>query len=74
MQEYFFGDYGKIGLVLGSGFVEKARFEGAIFSDFDYEEGSSDFENRTIYRLNNVVEMGDDMFINAINKLMNTKK
>lgn len=74
LQEYFFGDYGKIGLVLGSGFVEKARFEGAIFSDFDYEEGSSDFENRTIYRLNNVVEMDDDMFINAINKLMNTKK
>jgi 5-methylcytosine-specific restriction endonuclease McrBC GTP-binding regulatory subunit McrB len=74
LQEYFFGDYGKIGLVLGSSFVKKEEVENNIFSDFDYDNGSSDFENRTIYRLINANEMDDKTFNEAIKSLINSKK
>lgn len=37
LQEYFYGDYGKIGLVLGKGFVEMNPVEDNIFSSFEYE-------------------------------------
>ena len=37
LQEYFYGDYGKIGLVLGEGFVEMDQKEDSIFSSFQYE-------------------------------------
>lgn len=52
LQEYFFGDYGKIGLVLGEGFVRlKAWDKGKnqdSFAKFDYE---SDFEGRDVYEI-----------------------
>lgn len=39
LQEYFYNDYGKIGLVLGKGFVREkaitANNEKSIFADFD---------------------------------------
>ena len=52
LQEYFFGDYGKIGLVLGSGFVQKKDWDKKInsFADFDYES-STDFEERDVYEI-----------------------
>ena len=37
LQEYFYGDYGKIGLVLGKGFVEENSPNDNLFADFDYE-------------------------------------
>lgn len=40
LQEYFFGDYGKIGLVLGEGFVKIKREESnkrVSFAKFDYD-------------------------------------
>lgn len=52
LQEYFFGDYGKIGLVLGKGFVQRkeAVREQNTFADFDYED-SGDFETRPIFEI-----------------------
>jgi len=44
LQEYFFGDYGKIGLVLGKEFVEK--ISEPKFANFDY-----DIEDKDVYRL-----------------------
>jgi 5-methylcytosine-specific restriction protein B len=39
LQEYFFGDYGKIGLVLGSGFVQaKPIATSTGFADFEHED------------------------------------
>jgi 5-methylcytosine-specific restriction protein B len=39
LQEYFYNDYGKIGLVLGKGFVREkaitAKNDKSIFADFD---------------------------------------
>lgn len=49
LQEYFFGDYGKIGLVLGKGFV-KATEQPSVFADFDYE-GAHHFEEKLTYEI-----------------------
>ncbi|QXP59386.1 AAA family ATPase [Olleya sp. HaHaR_3_96] len=43
LQEYFYGDYGKIGLVLGKGFVEKIKNDKIDFAYFDYEN-ANDFK------------------------------
>ncbi|TDY64173.1 dynein-related subfamily AAA family protein [Algibacter lectus] len=40
LQEYFYGDYGKIGLVLGKGFVEKLKNDKVDFAKFDYENAN----------------------------------
>ncbi|GAL00788.1 hypothetical protein JCM19314_1825 [Nonlabens ulvanivorans] len=46
LQEYFYGDYGKIGLVLGKGFVEKKENKQISFADFKYNN-SEDFKTPT---------------------------
>ncbi len=53
LQEYFFGDYGKIGLVLGKGFVKQKEWdkETDSFADFDEYENSSDFEDRNVFEI-----------------------
>jgi hypothetical protein len=51
LQEYFFGDNGKIGLVLGSSFIEKVKddsFEFAAFADYDGTI-TDDLKRRSIY-------------------------
>jgi 5-methylcytosine-specific restriction endonuclease McrBC GTP-binding regulatory subunit McrB len=37
LEEYFYGDYGKIGLVLGSEFIKESS-QSTIFAKFDYED------------------------------------
>ena len=66
LQEYFFGDYGKIGLVLGSGFVKKGEIKDTIFTDFEYE--GRDGLIQTTYEL---IPFEDVEFEEAIHKLMN---
>lgn len=48
LQEYFFGDYGKIGLILGIGFVKEQYIEHNLFSEFPYE-GIASFQERKTY-------------------------
>ncbi|MDK2773092.1 MAG: AAA family ATPase, partial [Flavobacterium sp.] len=52
LQEYFFGDYGKIGLVLGKGFVKLKEYqkETTVFADFD-TDSATDFEERNVYEI-----------------------
>src|SRR5690606_31844674 len=50
LQEYFFGDYGKIGLVLGKGFVRLKQEGGNVFADFDYDY-VDDLESKPIYEI-----------------------
>ncbi|WP_051929360.1 AAA family ATPase [Flavobacterium sp. 83] len=39
LEEYFFGDFGKVGLVLGKGFIEKADVKDKVaFADFDHDD------------------------------------
>jgi len=76
LQEYFFGDFGKIGLVLGKGFVQKKGWnnESDSFAEFDYES-ASEFDDRPVYEIiyhrdNN---QDNDSIENAIKILMNRK-
>jgi 5-methylcytosine-specific restriction protein B len=70
LQEYFFGDYGKIGLVLGKGFFQETeKSTDNIFADFD-DYDASEFAERTIFRLKNVMAMKDDEFRAAISSLL----
>lgn len=71
LQEYFFGDYGKIGLVLGKDFVVKSDTK-AIFADFD-SELASELSERPSYTLKNALDMDDDKFIAATRNLMASK-
>ena len=50
LQEYFFGDFGKIGLVLGKGFVKMKIWDkkSDSFADFDYQS-SSEFDDREVF-------------------------
>lgn len=50
LQEYFFGDYGKIGLVLGKSFVIKKTEEKDLFADFEYDELES-LNEKVIYEI-----------------------
>ena len=52
LEEYFFGDYGKIGLVLGSSFVEKVNhdFDFANFEHYDADI-QSDLKEKAVFRI-----------------------
>jgi hypothetical protein len=70
VQEYFFGDYGKIGLVVGIGFFETVEnVQENLFAEFnDYD--SSEFAERTIYKIRDIAEMTEDNFKTALNDLL----
>ena len=70
LQEYFFGDYGKIGLVVGKGFFKPVEsVQENFFAEFnDYD--SSEFAERTIYKIRDIAEMTEDDFKTAINDLL----
>lgn len=76
LQEYFFGDFGKIGLVLGQGFVQKKEWNknSDSFAEFEYES-ASEFDDRPIYEIvdHRDNDQADDSFVIAIKTLMNTK-
>ena len=51
LQEYFYGDYGKIGLVLGRGFVASKMIEKpASYFDFPYD-GHEELASKAIYEI-----------------------
>jgi 5-methylcytosine-specific restriction protein B len=69
LQEYFYGDYGKIGLVLGNGFVELQKKKENLFANFKYER--KDELNNDFYKL----KLIDDDFsiISAVNDLLHSE-
>jgi len=77
LQEYFYGDFGKIGLVLGGGFVKKVTPDqkADLFAAFDYDD-INDFESKETYEIidyrdsNSIKESKVD-FKSAIKLLMN---
>lgn len=76
LQEYFFGDYGKIGLVLGSGFIEvKPEDESNeyFFAHFE-NENANDYTDKIIYQIVDYRKDEDASgFAMAIALLMNRK-
>lgn len=69
MQEYFYGDYGKIGLVLGKGFVKRRKNEGLKFSSFKYE-GKDEFVTPTFL----MKTIDESNIIEALKQLLETKE
>lgn len=75
LQEYFFGDFGKIGLVIGSKFfdIKDNQVEEDFFAPFeDYD--SSPLVERKVYHLKNIHDMSDEVFIDALNDLQRKNK
>lgn len=51
LQEYFFGDYSKLGLVLGKGFVHLKESDKGSDTFADFDDASNDFEGRNVYEI-----------------------
>lgn len=70
LQEYFYGNYAFIGLVMGDGFVkEDAEANNPSFANFD---GDNDFEPKTSYKLLTEKEWMDLDLEDTLVKLMNS--
>lgn len=70
LQEYFYGDYGKIGLTLGKYFVDRETENSKKeFADFEYEN-SDDFKTDT-YKLNKV---SSENILKALKNILNLDK
>ncbi len=72
LQEYFFGDFGKIGLVLGAGFVETDK-ENADFAVFEGYEDASELNERRIYRIKKETGFNEVEFKTALSLLLKEK-
>lgn len=71
LQEYFYGDPIKLGLVLGKGFLEESNGNvESIFADFD-SEAAYTYSEAPVYRVRNAAAMSDEEFMNAIRILLN---
>lgn len=66
LQEYFFGDYGKIGLILGTKFFEEETKNKTVQLKSFFDYGDDGFEERKIYRLKDLSRMNEEDFKTAI--------
>lgn len=58
LQEYFFHDYAKIGLVLGDAFVQSATINSGLFARFkDGDEIAGDYTGKIIYTLKDPMQI-----------------
>jgi 5-methylcytosine-specific restriction enzyme B len=60
LQEYFFGDWGKIGLVLGKEFVRR-KSDTIDLADFEHDERDA-LMSRPVYELTPISELTDQSF------------
>ncbi len=61
LEEYFYGDYGKIGLVLGGAFVYREEAVAQFARNFSYD---NDFmEEKTVYRFTSAEDWDEQAFI-----------
>ena len=66
LQEYFFDDYGKIGLILGRDFVIE-RTAATDFANFEHPYAATDSDRR-IYEIASIAELDEGAFIRIYNK------
>ena len=64
LEEYFFGDFGKIGLVLGESFIKNTNTDKKdIFAKFDDYEDRSLLTDKIVYDIKNPMHIGAEHFI-----------
>lgn len=68
LQEYFYGDYAKIGLVLGSGFIQP-KSKGVRFANFTTQTDFDSYTDQELYEIKPVNNLTD--FEHALVQLMN---
>ena len=61
LEEYFYGDFGKIGLVLGGEFIKLAENQVAFPENFEYEKNF--LEDKKIYHITSSDKWDDEAFI-----------
>ena len=67
LQEYFYGDIGRISLIIGEGFFNKKNNE-VQFMPSDLSDGS-EYDEYQVVQLKDVMEMDNDDFIDLIKKI-----
>ena len=67
LEEYFYGDLGKIGLILGKDFIKVEKTSSDIFADFDYEY-MHEIKDGRVYRLCLIEELEASSFIKIYDK------
>lgn len=67
LQEYFYNDYAKIGLVIGEDFLNIKKSPTSFMKVGDYD--ASDMEDRTVYSLKNLDILDEPSFLNMVRKV-----
>jgi len=75
LQEYFFGDYGKLGLVLGKGFVHLKESDKGTDTFAYFDDAPDDFENRNVYEIIDYRKVKDyTLLLNKVDVIMDFEK
>ncbi|WP_417237067.1 MULTISPECIES: EVE domain-containing protein [Flavobacteriaceae] len=70
LQEYFFNDYVKIGMILGSGFIKVTPAKENLFAEIE-DSLEDDYSDAKEYEFTNLETLDDNQFKIILNKLLN---
>ena len=64
MEEYFFGDFGKIGLVLGGEFIKPKANKAKFATNFSYQDESdvASFSDKVVYEFTSFLDWNTTTF------------
>jgi 5-methylcytosine-specific restriction protein B len=70
LQEYFFNDYVKIGMILGSGFIKVTPSDEKLFAEME-DSLEDDYSDAKEYEFTNLEALDDNQFKTILNILLN---
>lgn len=68
LEEYFYGDFGKIGLILGKNFIQKKRQNRDIFTNFSHED-KEEFAEKILYETVDIDTLNLEDFMSIYDKV-----